>query len=305
MNPGYFNTVDGVRIFYQTNFEIGSKLELPLLVFNYGLVCNFEHWKHQIPFFEELGFPILMHHYRGHFSSSGNDHLENINFLTMAADLNGLIQSLKVETPVIMFGHSMGVNVTLEYAKQYPTSLAKMILISGTVLPPQDVMFGSNAMDLFLPLVAIIKEKFPQVFKQGWETSFLNPILKELVFQGGFNTKKTPREFVEVYLKRIGQLKPELFLQLMKEMHDHDIIAHLENIKTPTLIISGDKDKIIPHHLQLILKKYLINSEYYVMKDGSHVPQVDFPDTINERMLIFIQDSFLSLAPKTVDSSPL
>jgi pimeloyl-ACP methyl ester carboxylesterase len=302
MIPGYFNTPDGVRIFYQTNFEIGQRLELPLLVFNYGLVCNFEHWKHQIPFFKELGFPILLHHYRGHFSSSGNDHLGNINFQTLAADLKGLIDHLKTDSLPIMLGHSMGVNVTLEYAKQYPASLSKMILISGTVLPPQDVMFGSNAMDLFLPLISTIKEKFPQIFKQGWETSFLNPILKELVFQGGFNTKKTPREFVEVYLKRIGQLKPELFLQLMKEMHDHDIIAHLEKIKTPGLIISGDKDKIIPHHLQLILKKYLTNSEYYVMKDGSHVPQVDFPDTINERILIFIQDSFLFLMPKTIDS---
>jgi len=303
MNPGYFNTPDGSRIFYQTNFTKGTNPELPLLVFNYGLVCNFEHWKHQVPFFDDLGFPILMHHYRGHFSSSGNDNIEKIKFETMANDLNGLIHHLEIKTPIIMFGHSMGVNVTLEYAKLF--ELSKMILISGTVLPPQDVMFGTNVMDLFLPVINNIKDKFPHFFQQSWETSFLNPIFKEIVFRGGFNIQKTSREFVEIYLKRIGQLKPELFMQLMKEMHDHDIIAHLEKIKTQALIISGDKDKIIPHHLQLILKKYLKNSEYYVMKDGSHVPQIDFPDTLNERMKIFIQNPFLFLWPKTDDSTQL
>ena len=65
-------------------------------------------------------------------------------------------------------------------------------------------------------------------------------------------------------------------------------MAYLENITLPTLIIGGEKDKIIPNHFQEILRKKLVNSEFYLVKDGSHVPQVDFPEFINKRMKAFI-----------------
>lgn len=72
-------------------------------------------------------------------------------------------------------------------------------------------------------------------------------------------------------------------------MHDHDVINHLESIKTPTLVIGGDKDKIIPNYLQQILTKYLPKSQLYIVKDGSHVPQADFPHMINHRIKQFIK----------------
>ena len=35
--------------------------------------------------------------------------------------------------------------------------------------------------------------------------------------------------------------------------------------------------------------RYLKNAEFYLVKEGSHVPQVDFPDSINQRALSFIE----------------
>jgi len=287
-HPGYFFTKDGTRIFYNTNFPHKNGLnDLPVLVFNYGLICNFAHWREQIPFFENKGFNILLHDYRGHFNSSGQNHIENCTFKNFTNDLHQLLASLGIKKP-IMFGHSMGVNITLEYAKLYSDNISSMILISGSVIPPQDVMFDSNIVDLALPYIKIFTEKFPDIFNTIWKNSYLLPPVRKIIHDGGFNTKKVPEEFVELYMKKISQLNSALFFQLFKEMHDHDIINHIKSIKTPALIIGGDKDKVIPNYLQNILKKYLTNSELYIVKDGSHVPQVDFPDFINARIHRFI-----------------
>ena len=54
--------------------------------------------------------------------------------------------------------------------------------------------------------------------------------------------------------------------------------------------MGGDKDSVIPYYLQETLESELPNSELYMIKDGSHVPQVDFPESTNERILVFVQD---------------
>jgi pimeloyl-ACP methyl ester carboxylesterase len=98
-------------------------------------------------------------------------------------------------------------------------------------------------------------------------------------------------DFIQHYMKKISELPEDLFLHLLQIMHDHDVIGHLEEIKNPTLIIGGDKDKIIPNYLQRIFTQTLPNSELYIVKDGSHVPQADFPDLINSRIQRFILKS--------------
>ena len=187
-----------------------------------------------------------------------------------------------------MIGHSMGVNTTLEFAKIYPELVSGMVLISGTVFPPQDIMFDSNIVDLAEHHIHDLKERLGSFYDILWKNAYKNPLARIAVWRGGFNIKKTKIDFVEFYMKKIGELSPDLFFHLLDEMRRHSVISELEKITPPSLIIGGDKDKIIPNYLQRILKKYLHNSSLYIVKDGSHVPQVDFPESINERILSFI-----------------
>ena len=292
--PQYFYTSDHYRIFYLTNFSKETfDPEKYLLVFNYGLVCNIAHWKYQIPFFEELEFQVLLHDYRFHHSSSGNEkNIALCTFENIKKDLAELLDEIyqgRNKRKIIMFGHSMGVNISLEYASQYPDLVTGLVLISGTVLPPQDIMFDSNIVDIVSPAVAALSEKFPLAYKALWSTSYLNPLFRKLIHYGGFNTSKVPEEFIQMYMKRIGDLPYKVFLQLLNEMHDHDILNKLPAIKTPSLIMGGDLDKVIPNYLQDILHQHLPNSSVYIVKDGSHVPQADFPKSVNYRILKFIE----------------
>lgn len=288
-HPNYFYTSDGTRLFYSANFTPETfDPKRPVMVFVYGLLCSHYHFKYQIPYFESLGYQILLHDYRFHFASSQEGDLDTCSFENISRDLHELLQELKIKKS-ILYGHSMGVNICLEHARRYPEDVLGTILISGTVVPPQDVMFNSNIVDITLPHLHNFTSKFPELYKMFWKNSYKNPIAQYVIFDGGFNKKQVDIEFVQVYMKKISELNEKLFFHLLKIMHDHDIINYLETIKTNTLIIGGDKDKIIPNHLQFILKNNLPNAELYIVKDGSHVPQVDFPDYINERSHFFIQ----------------
>lgn len=287
-HPNYFYTSDKIRIFYNTNFNPKEyDPQKPLLVFVYGLLCSNYHFKYQIPFFEELGYQILIHDYRFHFASSQDGDINSCTFSNIAKDLNELIDNLNV-SQIDLVGHSMGVNICLEMSKLYPQKVRSMTLISGTVVPPQDIMFDSNIVDLVSPYVKNFSTKYPRLYNTLWKNAYLNPLMHYIIMDGGFNPKQVEMEFVQLYMKKISELPNDLFFHLLKIMQEHDIISYLPTIKTHTLVVGGDKDKIIPNYLQKILTSNLKNAELYIVKDGSHVPQVDFPEIINQRIHRFL-----------------
>lgn len=289
----FFRTSDGEQLLYTTNFNVDFKTEhSPVIVFNYGLVCSNLHWKFQLEWFHNAGFKILFHDFRGHFQSSGVENLQNITFARMAQDIHEMLEHLRI-THVAVVGHSMGVNISLEYARRYPDRVICQCLISGTTLPVKGVMFDNNLMEYIMPVAEQIKQHHRKLLDMVWSTQAMNPLTIELIHSQGFNKKQVGRDFIEVYMNRVAQLGPDLFMQLFTEMQNHDILGYLDQMQTPTLVMGGDLDRVIPFHLQRMLQQTLPNAELYLIKDGSHVPQVDFPERVNERLKFFL-DQHLS-----------
>lgn len=287
----FLQVSEETKIHYKLNFE-PSNLDKDdiVLIFNYGLVCNFQHFDLQVDYFDKKNYKILIHDYRNHFQSLSSEGIESVTFENICNDLKKLMDHLNIKSS-IQLGHSMGVNVTLEMALRYPENIKSMILISGTVFPPHDVMFDSNIIDLSEPIILKAKETIGDFYTYIWKNAHKNKLAQIGVWTGGFNIKKTDIKWVEEYMRKIGELDPDLFFHLLDQMRDHQIINSLENIHTESLIIGGDKDKIIPNYLQRVLKRFLKNSTLYIVKDGSHVPQVDFPEHINHRIEHFIKRS--------------
>jgi non-heme chloroperoxidase len=282
------------ELFFLTNHPLDyiQKRKAPLLVFNYGLVCNIHHWIDQLPYFHEKGYHLLFHDYRGHFNSEWPSPLpmtaEELSFPNLACDIQHLLE-LFPQRDVFMIGHSMGVNVTLHYALRFPKQLKGMILIAGTVEKPHQIMFDGQLMELIFPLSESINKLFPQFFHFLWKFLPEVSIVQHGIMKGGFNPNQVEIEFVRDYLKKITHLSPEIFFSLMTNMYNDNMKTSLPLIKTPALIIAGDGDKVIPLHTQYDLRDRLPQSELYVVSEGSHVPQVDFGEQINERIERFIQ----------------
>jgi non-heme chloroperoxidase len=285
-DANFFKTDDNEQIFYVKNFTTIDPKK-PILVMNYGLVCSNHHWKFQTDYFDKRGFQILLHDYRGHFQSTGAHDVKKITFQQMANDIASLCAFLGIDKAV-MLGHSMGVNICLQLAKDFPQLVSSMVLISGTFINVKDVMFDTNLMEFIAPMAAMGLEKYPKVFNKIWTSSGGNPIVRELIRLSGFNRHKVSSEFVEIYLNRVGQLGPDLFFQLFNEMTKQNITGNLESMKMPALVIGGQKDGVIPNHVQRSLANLLPHAESYFLVEGSHVPQADYPAMVNERIELFI-----------------
>jgi non-heme chloroperoxidase len=292
-DANFFKTSDNEQIFFLKNF---TKIDpsKPVLVFNYGLVCSNHHWKFQTEYFDEKGYQILVHDYRGHFQSTGSHDISKITFKQMAKDVADLCTYLGI-SKAVMLGHSMGVNICLQLAKDFPTLVSGMVLISGTYISVKDIMFDSNLMEFIAPVAVMGLEKYPDIFKKIWTSSGMNPLVREIIHATGFNRGKVSKEFIEIYLNRVGLLGPEVFFQLFDEMTKQNITGCLESMKMPSLVMGGHHDNVIPNHVQRSLANLLPNAETYFLKDGSHVPQADYPAMVNERIDLFIQQNINQL----------
>ena len=94
---------------------------------------------------------MLIYNYRGHINSKGINDVSEITFQSISSDLDTICRELDIDK-VVLFGHSMGVNVCLEFAKIYPERVAALVLIAGTIFPPEDVMFQFPKNERRLPL---------------------------------------------------------------------------------------------------------------------------------------------------------
>lgn len=286
LTANFFKTPDNQQIFYLRNVKEFDNSK-PILVFNYGLVCSNHHWIYQVKAFNDLGYQILLHDYRGHFQSTMGS-IEEVTFNQFASDVFLLCEHLNIKKGIFL-GHSMGVNVCLHIAKNHPELVAGLVLISGTYLPVKDIMFDTNLMEYIMIVATLFHQYYPETLSKIWSTGGLNPLIREIIHTAGFNKKKVPREFIEIYLNRMGQLGVEIFFKLIDQMSKQNITTALSQMHVPTLIIGGIKDGVIPNHLQRSLANIMPDAETYYLRTGSHVPQADFPELINERIDLFFK----------------
>ena len=287
----YYHHHDNITVSYKINFpkkEFNNAKNV--LVFNYGLLCSNEHWRKQIDYFHTLGLKIFLHDYRGHHDSPQEIPIKSCTFKNMAMDILNILSLLQVQS-CILLGHSMGVNICLEMVEKKSELFSKMVFISGILLPPKNTIFNSNLVDISLPYFSYTMETFPKIFHFFWEHSHKNPFITQLVHFLGFHPQKVPRSFIKDYVKKMSGLNPKLLFQLFEEMRNYDTISKLEKINISTLIMMGDKDRIVPDFQQRIFQKYIKGSQLQPVKDAGHVPQWDFPDYVNEKILSFVHSN--------------
>ena len=114
--------VNGVLLRYWTWGGTGRPL-----VLLHGLASTHHIWDFVAPLLAR-GFWVVALDQRGHGESAKPD--GGYDFATVAADLDGLLQALKTESPILV-GHSWGGNVALEHAATYQAASGGLCLIDG------------------------------------------------------------------------------------------------------------------------------------------------------------------------------
>ena len=278
---GYFRSFDGTKLFYSVEGE-GKPL-----VFCYGLVCSSLHWTYQIEHFRK-NYKAVWMDYRGHQNSEVPEDIGSLTLESLAKDLKLLLDELKIQDAVFL-GHSMGVNVVLEFARQYPERVAGMILSNGTPNRPLETLLNSNALVPGFRALEFLRDKSPKLLKKLWTFQKGNPFAHRAIGLLGFNPHLTAKEDIALYVDQIADMDPRVFLSLIRNYDNYDGSSWLHTLNIPTRILAGEDDLIIPFQQQELLHQLIPQSELEVIRHGSHCPKMDLPELINSKVEEFLR----------------
>jgi pimeloyl-ACP methyl ester carboxylesterase len=137
-----------------------------------------------------------------------------------------------------------------------------------------------------------------------WRLQKGNPIARTLIALGGFNPHLTPQADIELYVDQVAEMDPAILINLIQNYDTYDATSWLHTIQTPTMILSGEQDNVIPVEQQELLRQLIPNSQLEVIRHGSHCPQMDLPELVNLKIEKFLEQlNYESKPTQTTESA--
>jgi 2-hydroxy-6-oxonona-2,4-dienedioate hydrolase len=258
-----FVKIDGNRIRY---FESGSSKQTLVLI--HGLGASSERWKYVVPLFEN-DFHVIVPDLIG-FGHSDKPIIDyTIDYFSNF--LEKFLASLNIQNTFII-GSSLGGQVAAEYTSTHCESVEKLILVS-----PSGVMKQSTpALDAYI-MAALYPNA--QSAKNAFET-----------MEG--SGKNVPADIVDGFVTRMKLPNAKhAFMSTLLGLKNSDLITKkLADISSPTLIIWGTDDPVIPIAFADDFTSSIKNCQFYEMNECGHTPYVQEPEKFASHALKFLNN---------------
>ncbi len=277
-----FTTDDGAPLWFE---ERGEGSALPAVLCD-GLGCDGFIWRY---LWEPLASTrrVLHWNYRGHGKSGVPTDDTRIGVEYICDDLLRLMESRGLERAVI-FGHSMGVQMALEFHRRHPSRVAGLVLICGSYGTPLDTWHDHSLMRLAFPRMKAFVERFPDVAKLV--TSKL--LRTELAVEFGIRTELNPlllnHNDFHPYMEHLAKMHPLYFVRTLDSLKDHSALDHLPQVHVPTLVVGGEIDRFTPVWLSQRMAEHLPNAKYLFVQGGSHTAPLERPGLVNAEIEQFL-----------------
>jgi len=281
---GRYISFDGTPIY----FEMRGRGRPIFMV--YGIGCLMNHWQHQVKYFSQSSQVILMD-YRGHQNTPRPHNMGFVSIEALARDVIGLAEYLGFNK-ADFWGHSFGAQVLLKTYALKSDLFNSLVLINGFASDPLTHLYGVGFFSQLLATFRAWHDSYPNFVNSAWRTMLTNPLFIPLsAFSGGFNLHLSQIRDIEIYAKGVSTQDISVFITLFEDMLRFDGRPILPDIRIPTLIIGGEKDRITPPELQQELHQSIPHSELQIVPYGSHCTQLDFPDFVNLRAEKFLRQT--------------
>ncbi|HEX8195165.1 MAG TPA: alpha/beta fold hydrolase [Pyrinomonadaceae bacterium] len=203
--------------------------------------------------------------HRGHGDSERPE--KGYQFADFAADVVAFMDAKGIKQAIIV-GHSMGSFVAQGVALAAPERVEKLVLIgSATTVRSEAVIELQKA-------VNELKDPMPIDFVRD--------------FQIGASSASLPEEFLNRVVSESLKLPARVWRETMTGMMSADYKTRLDRIKTPTLIIWGNKETIFLRPEQDMLKAKIANSVLKVYPETGHSPHWERPEQFAKDLENFI-----------------
>ena len=187
-----------------------------------------------------------------------------------AERVRNLLQSLEL-TSVHLAGNSMGGQIALAYAAAHPKEVDSLWLLSpaGIWSAPQSELAKIVEGERHNVLLIRNTDDFYRAFQFVMSKP---PVI--------------PRPILNVMAQDSIKYEP-LSEKIFIEFTSESIEQRVKGMKTPTLIVWGDEDRVINHLTAEILYKMMPRSRVVIMKGIGHMPMLESPEQCAEDYLYF------------------
>lgn len=279
---GYTTSADGTRIHHYTLGE-GA----PTVVLCDGLGCDGYVWKYLAADLA-ADYRVVRWHYRAHGRSAVPADRSRIRLSDLCEDLTAVLDALGL-SQVVLAGHSLGVQVILEYQRLHPERVLGLVPVCGSYGRPVDTFRDSRLMKLVFPLMHGAFHRYPELVQKAW--GILDTELAYLVgMRTEVNGDLMRREDFRPYLHHLANMDVRLFIDLLKDASEHDGLARLSELDLPTLIVAGERDAFTPYWLSTVMHARIRGSELCTVPTGTHTAPLEMPELVNLRVRRFLEE---------------
>jgi pimeloyl-ACP methyl ester carboxylesterase len=280
-DSGFTESGDGTRIYWSVVGDGG-----PALVCCDGIGCDGFAWKYLVRDFAPR-HRIVRWHYRGHGRSAIPHDRSRVGFDDICADLSAVLKATGTQQAVF-FGHSMGVQVALEYHRRHPENVQGLVLICGSHGLPLDTFHDSKALKIILPSMIAASDRWPDATNLIWKFAAGGELAYQIATHLEVNGKLVHREDFSPFFRHLSSMDPRLFLGMLKHSSEHTAFDHLPQVKVPTLIVAGTADTFTPYWLSEEMHDRIPGAEMLTVPGGTHVAPIEHPELVTLRLEKFL-----------------
>ena len=281
------DSVDGTPIAYATA-GAWKDPAAPTIVLANGLGGTAAAWRHLVAHFAAR-CRFVTWDYRGLFGSGRPRDPEAFGVARQVDDLFAVLDTLGV-TSATLLGWSMGVQVSLEALRRRPALATSLILLNGTFGRPFETLpLGVVAAHL-VPRALRLLRRFHGVSARTVRTVGAWPEtigwLKRLGVVGPTLDEDVFAEVVAAF----ASMDMDAYFRTLHALGEHDALDVLPTIRVPTLIVTGDRDRMTPQRAARRIATLIPGAEVLAIKGGTHYAAIEFPELINLRIAKFFHD---------------
>ena len=243
----------------QNYYKFYKRRNIPV-VFIHGVGLDHKMWFPQIRSFRNNS--VLVYDLLGHGKTPLNK--KNVNFEDFSNQLNNLLNNLNINK-VNLVGFSFGSLVALKYAKRFKKKVNKLVLISTVY--KRNNSEKNNVRERYKKA----KKNIPisnSALNRWLSSKFikLNPKIKKYILNTLNKNKEDHLNFLKSY-KLFSYFK--------------DNTKEIEQINTPSLILTGSKDQGSTVKMSENLSNKLINSHFFKITNAKHLCSIEYSSNVN------------------------
>lgn len=193
---------------------------------------------------------------------------ERANLNSYTDWLNNFFVQAKVTTPII-FGHSFGSRVALNFGEQYP-GVASALILATPVTKVDGLIAQVGAWEYQ------IAGWLPDYLQKLWLSNGLYKNITTLILYKSSRGKRR-QHLVAMASKEISRVSPKVSIELFSDFNNSNLLKAAKKLSLPTLAIAGQLDEIAPLATVRELVATMPRAELKVIDSSGHMVPLERP----------------------------